>query len=326
VGLLYLENNLVSGAFTESRLELLNLLCNQAAVSIDNAGLYAELEHKVEERTRDLARKNEQLAESLELQRQMQNQLLISEKMASLGNLVAGVAHELNTPIGAVVASVDTASRALEKLSQTTETADSLDDLRAALPRLFKLLQENHRVIGTAGERVSEIVRTLRNFARLDEAERKPADLHEGLDSTLDLLHHRLKQGIEVVKEYGELPEVLCYPNQLNQVFMNILNNAVDALTIRRDGRAAGGTIRIRTWFAGDAAHVAISDDGPGIPLDARERIFDPGYTTKGVGVGTGLGLSICFSIIRQHNGTIEVESAAGKGATFTVSIPAVAA
>jgi len=318
VGLLYLENNLVTGTFSPDRLELVDLLCSQAAISIDNASLYAELEQKVEARTRDLARKNEQLNESLELQRQMQNQLLISEKMASLGNLVAGVAHELNTPIGAVVASVDTASRALEKLRAAV-------DVEAARrgPRLVALLEDSHRVISTAGERVSEIVRTLRNFARLDEAERKQADLHEGLDSTLELLHHRIKQGIEVVKAYGELPEVLCYPNQLNQVFMNLLVNAVDAVALREAGTAsASGTIRIRTWFADDAAHVAITDDGPGIPADVRQLIFDPGFTTNGVCVGTGLGLSICFSIMDKHGGSISVDSTPGEGSTFTVTVP----
>jgi signal transduction histidine kinase len=252
----------------------------------------------------------------------MQNQLLISEKMASLGNLVAGVAHELNTPIGAVVASVDTASRALEKIRTAVDGAKNLDDLRR-LPRLFGLLQENHRVIGTAGERVSEIVRTLRNFARLDEAERKPADLHEGLESTLDLLHHRLKQGLEVVKDFGELPDLLCYPNQLNQVFMNLLVNAADAVVSRKGPGGPGAAIRIRTWLEDDIAHVAISDNGPGIPADTLERIFDPGFTTKGVGVGTGLGLSICFSIVDKHGGTIEVDSKPGRGSTFTVKIPA---
>jgi predicted ATPase/signal transduction histidine kinase/tRNA A-37 threonylcarbamoyl transferase component Bud32 len=318
VGLLYLENNLVSGVFSPDRLELVELLCSQAAISIDNASLYAELEQKVEARTRDLARKNEQLNESLERQSQMQNQLLISEKMASLGNLVAGVAHELNTPIGAVVASVDTAARALEKLRAAV-------DLEAAPrgPRLVTLLEDSHRVIHTAGERVSEIVRTLRNFARLDEAERKTADLHEGIDSTLELLHHRIKHGVKVVKAYGELPEVLCYPNQLNQVFMNLLVNAVDAVALPENGAAStGGTIQIRTWLSDGAAHVAISDDGPGIPADVRARIFDPGFTTKGVGVGTGLGLSICFSIMDKHGGAISVDSTPGQGSTFTVRVP----
>ena len=319
-GVLYLENGLTTGAFTAQRLEVVNLLCGQASIALEKAQLYGHLEQKVEERTRDLANKNEQLNHSLQAQKEMQNQLIISEKMASLGNLVAGVAHEINTPMGALVSSTDTSRRAIEKLQRALEKAATLDDVKTGrrVQRLFRLLWTNFDVMGTASERVTRIVNTLRNFARLDEAERKQVDLHEGIDSTLSLVGHRLKSAVTVVKVYGELQPVLCYPNQLNQVFMNLLVNAIDAVEATDDE----GRITISTWMDGGRAHVRITDTGAGIPEDVQPRIFDPGFTTKGVGVGTGLGLSICFNIVMKHQGTLMVESEAGEGTSFTISLP----
>lgn len=329
-GVIYLENDLTSGAFTPERLELVSMLSAQAAISIDNALLYRRLsdysrtlEQKVEARTRDLADKNQQLNESLQRQREMQNQLLISEKMASLGNLVAGVAHEINTPVGAVVSSADTMRRALERLEAAIADRGRDDRSGRTAKRMLEVLRDNNQVVANAASRVSEIVGTLRNFARLDEAEFKEADLNEGLDSTLTLARHRLTEHIEVVTRYGELPAVRCYPNQLNQVFMNLLINGIDAIEQRGAdvGQPARGTVTIRSWFDGEV-HVQVTDDGIGIPPDAIERIFDPGFTTKGVGVGTGLGLSICFNIVEKHGGRIEVDSAPGRGTSFTVSLP----
>ena len=166
-----------------------------------------------------------------------------------------------------------------------------------------------------ATTRIVEIVRSLRNFARLDEAEKKQVDIHEGIESTLTLLHHELKQRVDVVRDYGELPEIECYPNQLNQVLMNLLTNALQAIE-------GPGTITIRTRCAGERVEVAISDTGSGISEEARQRIFDPGFTTKGVGVGTGLGLSIAYRIVQKHAGELRVESEVGAGSTFTVSLP----
>ncbi len=324
-GVLYLENDLTAGAFTDQHLEVVRLLCGQASIALDNSQLYSQLEasnvqleQKVEERTRDLATKNDQLNHSLQAQQDMQNQLLISEKMASLGNLVAGVAHEINTPMGALVSSTDTSRRAIEKLQKALAKASTLDDVQSGkrVTQLFKLLWTNFEVMGTAGDRVTRIVNTLRNFARLDEAERKQVDLHEGLDSTLSLVGHRLKGNVTVVKEYGDLAPALCYPNQLNQVFMNLLVNAIDAVG------GQDGSITIRTWMEEGQARVRISDTGAGIPAEVLPRIFDPGFTTKGVGVGTGLGLSICFNIVQKHQGVLSVKSKAGEGTSFTISIP----
>lgn len=335
IGVLYLENNLAPGAFADERLEVVQLLGAQAAISVVNARLFAELEQtnrtleqKVEARTADLAERNAQLGESLQRQQQMQQQLLISEKMASLGNLVAGVAHEINTPVGAMVSSVDTATRATERARKMIDelfAAPALNEASAGelrkLTRMFDLLENNHAVIATGGERVAEIVRTLRNFARLDEAERKLANLHEGIDSTLGLTKHRLKKGIGVNKDYGELPEVNCYPNQLNQVFMNLIVNAIDAIEART-GDVAPGQIEIRTRATGKSVELTFSDNGIGISEAKLPEIFNPGFTTKGVGVGTGLGLSIAFNIIDKHGGSIDVRSRRGEGSTFTVTLP----
>jgi len=322
VGVAYLENNQITGAFGEERLQLVALLCDGAAISIQNAHLYSELEQRVAARTRDLAQKNQQLGESLDTQKEMQNQLIMQEKMASLGNLVAGVAHEINTPVGAIASSTDTSRRAVKRLRGFLEGATDLEQVRSGrkLWRLVEMLEENHRVVGMASERVVEIVLSLRNFARLDEAERKQADLNDGVTSTLSLVQHRVKHGIEVAAELGDLSPILCYPNQLNQVFMNLLTNAIDAVEELPEGERR---ITVRTWMEGTQACVQVSDNGHGVPDKVRDRIFDPGFTTKGVGVGTGLGLAICYNIVRKHDGELELDTRPGEGATFTVRLPA---
>lgn len=256
-------------------------------------------------------------ARDIRERRRLESQLVQSEKMAALGNLVAGVAHELNTPIGAIHSNADVARRALD-IVRTALGTEALKAVVQAQPRLAKaitILDETTTVTHDASERVAAIVRSLRNFARLDEAERKRADLHEGLDSTLMLLRHELKQRIEIVKRYGALPEIECFPNQLNQVFMNVLVNAIHAI----DGP---GTITVTTRTEGDQVLVEVQDSGKGIAAEHLSRIFDPGFTTKGVGVGTGLGLSITYRIVQDHGGTITAHSEPGKGATFRISLP----
>ena len=276
-----------------------------------------ELEDRVTERTKDLQEKNGQLEETLDELGETQNRLVMREKMASLGNLVAGVAHEVNNPIGAVNSAADVASRCIDRLMNSLESNSGWKELEEDRPfqQAVSLLRENVRLIGTASERIVGIVRSLRNFARLDEAEFQQADLHEGLDSTLMLVHHELKDRVEVVKEYGEIPPIKCYPNQLNQVFMNLLVNAAHAI----EGK---GRITIQTWAENDHVRVQIADTGRGIEAQHLERIFDPGFTTKGVGVGTGLGLSICYSIVEKHGGEIAVESAPGEGTVFILKLP----
>ena len=297
------------GPFTDEDQQLLEALASMGAVAIENARLYENLEEKVQERTAELMRTLAELRET-------QAQLVQSEKMAALGDLVAGVAHEINTPLGAVSSNTDLVARAMTKAKEMLADPTQTDKAINFLDRGAAMVDVSRE----ACRRINEIVRSLRNFARLDEAERKPADLHEGLDSTLTLAAHLMKNRITVQREYGQLPLVQCYANQLNQVFLNILVNAAQSI----DGR---GTIAVRTRFVPDAgangcAVVEISDSGCGIAPEVMKKIFDPGFTTKGVGVGTGLGLAICYRIVANHQGRIEVDSEVGKGATFRIILP----
>ncbi len=247
--------------------------------------------------------------------KEMQAQLLQSAKMASLGLLVAGIAHEINTPIGAVNSMHDTSVRAIQKLKELVAelNLDKAAQIRAA--KVFEAIDSSNKVIKSGTERVGGIVRRLRSFARLDEADLKRVDIHEGLEDTLSLINHQIKNRIEVIKNYGQLPQISCYPGKLNQVFLNLLNNAHQAITGK-------GTISITTSNDETNVYIEIADTGSGIPEENLSQIFDPGFTTKGVGVGTGLGLSICYQIINDHKGEIKVKSAAGKGTTFTIVLP----
>jgi signal transduction histidine kinase len=239
--------------------------------------------------------------------------------MAALGNLVAGVAHEINTPLGALNSNTDVFIRTFEKIRAIVSDPETPAEVREdpKLLRLLNAIDDLNNVNHTATRRIVTIVDTLRNFARLEEAERKDADLHEGIESTLTLVHHQLKNRIDVEKDFGELPLIRCYPDNLNQVFMNLLVNAAQA--IEGKGKIA---ISTRLRESGEEVAVEISDDGKGIEPDHLSRIFDPGFTTKGAGVGTGLGLSIVYQIIKDHNGNIDVESEPGAGTTFRIILP----
>jgi len=293
--------------------------------------LNLELEDRVEVRTTELAEandaletKNAQLSESYgkldsahtQLQ-ETQTQLVQSEKMAALGHLVAGIAHEMNTPVGAVNSAADVSNRAIHKIKETLGASHTLDDIQNNKPfrRALKALEENNQVTATASHRISKLVVGLKNFARLDEAEFQKADIHEGIDSTLTLVQHELKNRISVNKQYGDIPQIHCYPNQLNQVFMNLFVNAARAIEDQ-------GMIQIKTSADKTAVYIEIADTGIGIPSENLSRIFEPGFTTKGAGVGTGLGLSISYNIIQKHGGKIEVESEVGRGSTFVVILP----
>jgi len=249
--------------------------------------------------------------------KQAQAHLVQSEKMASLGQLVAGIAHEINTPIGSINSNNDVLIRSVSKMREFFNCPECPEEVRknpdvVKLMRVLEEINQNNRI---ACDRIINIIRSLKNFARLDEAERRRVNIHEGLDSSLILVHHQLKNRIEIVKDYGSLPEIECFPNQLNQVFMNLLVNAAQAMPRR-------GSLTIKTLHVGSEVQVRISDTGVGIPRENLRKIFDPGFTTKGVGVGTGLGLSICYKIIQDHHGRIAVESEVGHGTTFTVTLP----
>ncbi len=246
-----------------------------------------------------------------------QAQLVQSEKMASLGKLVAGIAHEINTPIGSVGSMHDTLMKATDKLCELVRSECREDSPKfRKMESLIQMVGEANRVIKMGTDRVTTIVRRLRAFARLDEAELVESDIHEGLEDTLTLIHHEIKYDIVVHRNYGkDVPRIYCYMARLNQVFVNFLINAKQAI----QGK---GEITIATTHENDKVIVRFTDTGAGIPKESLGKIFDPGFTTKGVGIGTGLGLSIVFQIIQEHHGEILVESEVGKGTTFTIILP----
>jgi signal transduction histidine kinase len=295
----------------EHEAELREQEARRRLLEIDNAARARALEE---------AERRQQALDALEAAnrelRDARARLVQTERMAAIGNLVAGIAHDINTPVGAVGSSHDTLVRATDRLSRVLAARHAgllADDGPPAVA--LRVIGEANHVIRTAIDRINDIIRSLRNFARLDEAEMKRADLHEGLDSTLTLVHHHLKRRIRVVRDYGRIPPVLCYPGRLNQVFLNLLVNAAQAI----DGE---GAITISTRAEGSTVRICIADTGRGIPPEHLSRIFDSGYTTKKPGEGTGLGLSISRQIVHDHRGTIDVESAADRGTVFTVVLP----
>jgi two-component system, NtrC family, sensor kinase len=235
-------------------------------------------------------------------------------KLATLGMLLAGVAHEVNTPLGAINSNHDVLRRALEKLqailADDVVEPHELEEVR----RIVKAVDGILRVNDIAVTRITTLVRSLRTFGRLDRARIDWADLHEGIDSTLAILAHETS-GIAIERDYGELPAVRCHPDQLNQVWMNLTMNAVQAMT-------DGGALAIRTRHEGEQVTVVFADTGAGIEPEHLDRIFEPGFTTKHGRVGMGLGLLITRQVVDHHRGRIGVESKPGVGTTFTVTLP----
>jgi signal transduction histidine kinase len=263
-----------------------------------------------------ITQKAEELEELNLNLRRTQTQLVQSEKMAALGNLIKGVAHEINTPMGAVHSMHNTLYRALEKLKSYTES-ESFGDQKDQdnINRIFRAIDDTKDVIHSGTDRVINIVHRLRSFVHLDEAELKKVDIHEGIEDALVLVQHELKDNIKVLKKYGEITSITCYPRQLNQVFLNVLLNSIQAIEHE-------GTITITTDQKNNHVHISFADDGVGILKENINKVFDPGFTTKGVGVGTGMGLSICYRIVKNHGGTIKLESESGKGSNITIILP----
>jgi two-component system NtrC family sensor kinase len=273
---------------------------------------------------------NQELESAYNQLKLAQVQAVQQEKMASVGQLAAGVAHEINNPMGFISSNLSSLAKYISKVKAYDDAL--LDEVRKAghadllsgiesmkktmkidfiLGDMGSLLEESQ----DGAERVRRIVQDLKNFSHVDEAECKAVNINDSLDTTLNMLRNEIKYIAELVKDYGEIPLVFCYPQQINQVFMNILVNATHAL----DGQ---GTITIRTWQEGDLVRIAFSDTGKGIAPEHLTKIFDPFFTTKAVGKGTGLGLSICYEIIKKHGGEITVQSTVGTGTTFTVQLP----
>lgn len=264
--------------------------------------------------TRRLRQENQQLREQV---RRQHEQMIQSEKMAALGELLAGVAHEINTPLGALKSNSNLFVRAFERI-QAMLSDESLPEEICHHPELQKLLlniTQLNQVNETATARIEAIVNGLRKFARPSEEKPQAADVHECLDGSLMLVHHELKNRVEVVRQYGDIPPIKCYPNQLSQVFLNLLINACHAIGDR-------GQITIRTFTENDSVVIEISDTGVGISKENLERVFESGFTTKEPGKGTGLGLSIVKQIVDDHNGRIAVSSTVGKGTTFRLEFP----
>jgi two-component system, NtrC family, sensor kinase len=295
------------------------------------------LELKVNERTHELSESNQELNSTLENLKQTQTQLVESEKMASLGQLTAGIAHEINNPINFVTSNINPLKRDIEmvlnaltvienvgisdastddKLKQIKEYKEELDFdyLTSEIRHLIKGINEG-------ATRTAEIVKGLRFFSRLDEDDLKRADINEGLESTMVIANNLLNNKIKVIKELGDLPKVECYPGKLNQAFLNIISNAVYAVQ-KRFGNDLGGELAIITSYDKKNVFIRIKDNGIGMDANTQKKIFEPFFTTKDVGEGTGLGMSIAYNIIKKHNGIINVISALGEGTEFILQIP----
>ncbi len=381
-GIVYLENNLTTGAFTPDRLEVIQLLSGQAAIAIDNAKLYNNLEQKVTERT-------QALAQALEEVKTIQDELIQKEKMAALGQLIAGIAHEINTPLGAIRSSAGNIAKFLDQtleqlptLFQSLSTEDSAsflallqrslqhqstfstkeerkfkralrrelensdiddadiiaerlvimgitDKIASLMPLLqrpdsFQILEIAYKLselkrgtatINTSTDRASKVVFALKTYSRYDQSgEKIIVNITEGIETVLTLYHNQLKQGVKVIRNYTDIPPVSCYADELNQVWTNLIHNALQAMDNR-------GTLTIDVTQVNQEVKISITDSGSGIPEEIKSKIFEPFFTTKPAGEGSGLGLDIVKKIIDKHSGHMTVESQIGR-TTFNVFIP----
>jgi len=313
---LYTDDDLAKGA----------TVISLVSIVLDNVRLHFEQQRRIAM----VSKMNEDFMLAQQQIAQAQNQLLQSDKMASVGQLAAGVAHEINNPIGFVYSNLGSMEKYLKDIFGLLDVYEGAE---AALPEAVRaevlsakqqkdlaFLREDVPMLMKESRdgitRVKKIVQDLKDFSHVDASDEwQWADLHKGLNSTLNIVWNEIKYHAEVKKEYGEIPEVECYPSQLNQVFMNLLVNAAHAIPDK-------GIITIRTGRQGEGVFIQIADTGKGIPEENLKRVFDPFFTTKPVGKGTGLGLSLSYGIMQKHNGRIEVQSEVGKGTTFTLWLP----
>ncbi len=295
------------------------------------------LELKVNERTHELSESNHELNSTLEDLKQAQTQLVESEKMASLGQLTAGIAHEINNPINFVTSNINPLKRDIDLMLEAltvfenvglsdaspAEKQKQISDYKEELDLDYLTTEIKHLLkgINEGANRTAEIVKGLKIFSRLDEDDLKRADINEGLESTLVIANNLLTTKIKLVKELGDLPLVECYAGKLNQVFLNIISNAVYAVQ-KKFGEKTGGEIVITTEHDEKSVFIKIKDNGTGMDAETQKKIFEPFFTTKDVGEGTGLGMSIVYNTIKKHNGIINVNSTLGEGTEFIILIP----
>lgn len=290
-------------------------LIDSTNMIIDKMGDYAELlssqKDELEAQNEELEAQNIELIESQRQIQETQTFLAQSKQMASVGQLTAAIAHEINTPLGAIHSNVQINEMLLREIKANEHVKHD-----PTLSEQVGQLNEANAISLMASERVAEIIKSLKTYSKIDQAEFQEADINEGIRSVLVLTSNLWKKRIQIHEEYGSLPKIKCFPGMLNQVFMNIVVNAVQAIEDK-------GVINIRTVYEKDWIRVVISDSGSGIKPEDLNRIFEPGFSTKGCGVGLGLGLSICRNVVKKHQGEISVKSEVGKGTEFTVSIPA---
>lgn len=267
----------------------------------------------------ELRQKNEQLEELLRELKEMQTQLVQTEKMAALGSLIAGVVHEINNPVGAINSATDVSRRATRMIADTLNASASLEDLKdnRKFQNALKTLDSDADVTLDATRRISKIVQDLKSFVRLDQAAIQEVDLRDGLATTLNLMEHDFGRRVQVVRDFGSIPLVRCNPGEMNQVFMNLLTNARQAID-------DSGAITVRTFEESPNVCIQISDTGVGIPEEHMDRLFDPTISKKGARVKAGLGLFTSYNIVKKYEGSIAVESEVGKGTTFTLTLPEV--
>ena len=296
IGVLTVFNKQNAPGFSEADMRLLMIIAAQSAQLIENARLYG-------------------VEESHEQLKLAQTELLHSKKMAALSALVAGLLHEINSPLGAMKSAKDVALRCLAGISNTVQSGDVGDETKKQLQPYLDALEQGSRVIDDAGDRITNIVSGLKSFARLDEAHVEDMDINEGLDCTLALIQPGLSERIKIVKEYGDIPFVPCHAAEINQVFMHLLTNAAQAIE-------GDGSITLRTYAKQDMVTIGIADTGTGIPDGQMQSVFDPVFSKKEGRVKAGLGLFTCSNIVEKHGGEIRARSEMGKGSTFEIRLP----
>ena len=265
----------------------------------------------------DLKKAELELSEALENLKSAQAQVVQSAKMSALGKLTAGIVHEINTPVGVVNSSADNFERCINKIVDAVENSRTLEEVRSnkTFQKSIQIVRENSRIVAAASSRIGQVVGNLKNFAGQDAGTYQTANVHEGIENVLALVHFEKKEGVRVAKKFGDLPEVHCNPGELSQVFMTLLTNAFEAV-------GEEGLVTVETWKDGTQVHIKISDTGKGMPEDKVRTLFDLSFQTKGSRVGVGLGLSNAYNVVKRHNGAIAVASELGSGTEFLITLP----